>query len=90
MSDAGTAGGSGVPDAVVAAAASLKIVRGSVDDEELAALLAGVVAVAGSAAEHDAPGHPTSAWMDRTRTMRGRRLMLPLGRGESAWRNSLR
>lgn len=77
------------PDALLAAAAALKIVRGSVDEEELAALLAGVVAVA-SSAEHDAPGHPSSAWMDRTRSMRGRRLMLPLGRGESAWRHSLR
>jgi len=78
------------PDAVLAAAAALKIVRGSVDEEELAALLAGVVAVASSGIEHEAPGHPASAWMDRTRTMRGRRLMLPIGRGESAWRNSLR
>ena len=79
----------GGSDAVLAAAASLRIVRGSVDEEELAALLAGVVAVA-SAAEHEAPGHPASAWMDRTRSMRGRRLMLPLGRGDSTWRNSLR
>ena len=88
MTDAGF-GSAGRPDAVVAAAAALKIVRGSVDEEELAALLAGVVAVA-SSAEHDVPGAPTSAWMDRTRSMRGRRLMLPLGRGETAWRNSLR
>jgi hypothetical protein len=79
----------GGPDAVLTAAAALKVVRGSVDEEELAALLAGVVAVA-SAAEHDAPGHPSSAWMDRTRSMRGRRLMLPLGRGDTAWRTSLR
>ncbi|MGC4174639.1 acyl-CoA carboxylase subunit epsilon [Demequina sp.] len=78
------------PDGLLAAAAALKIVRGSVDEEELAALLAGVVAVASTGLEHDAPGHPASAWMDRTRTMRGRRLMLPLGRGETAWRNSLR
>ena len=76
------------PDALVAAAAALRIVRGSVDEEELAALLAGVVAVA-SANEDSAPGHPASAWMDRTRSMRGRRLMLPIGRGESAWRTSL-
>ena len=53
------------PDAVVAAAASLKIVRGSVDEEELAALLAGVVAVA-SAAEHDVPGRPRRrGWIGR-------------------------
>ena len=80
----------GGPDAVLVAAAALKIVRGSVDEEELAALLAGVVAVASSGEGPDAPGHPSSAWMDRTRSMRGRRLMLPLGRGDTAWRNSLR
>lgn len=88
MTGAGFGGANG-PDAVVAAAASLKIVRGSVDEAELAALLAGVVAVA-SQAEQDVPGAPTSAWMDRTRSMRGERLMLPLSRGESSWRNSLR
>jgi hypothetical protein len=77
-------------DDVLAAAAALKVVRGSIDEEELAALLAGFVAVASSGEEHEAPGHPLSAWMDRTRTMRGRRLMLPLGRGDTAWRNSLR
>jgi len=72
-------------------AASLKIVRGSVDEEELAALLAGVVAVASAGSGDDElPGAPTSAWMDRIRTMRGRRIIGPLGRGESAWRNSLR
>jgi hypothetical protein len=76
-------------DDVLAAAAALKVVRGSVDEEELAALLAGVVAVA-SSVEDEAPGAPTSAWMDRIRTMRGRRVIGPLGRGDSAWRHSLR
>ena len=90
MSERGFPNGAGA-DAVLAAAAALKIVRGSVDEEELAALLAGVIAVAGSGEDDfETPGHPASAWMDRTRTMRGRRLMLPLGRGDSAWRNSLR
>ena len=72
------------------ASAGLRIVRGAPDDAELAALVAGVVAVSSAAGEDQAPGAPTSAWMDRTRTMRGRRLMLPLGRGDAAWRHSLR
>ncbi|GIG53525.1 acyl-CoA carboxylase epsilon subunit [Demequina activiva] len=74
----------------VEAAAGMRIVRGSPDDAELAALVAGVVAVSTAAADEETPGAPTSAWMDRTRTMRGRRLMLPLGRGDAAWRHSLR
>jgi len=78
------------PDAALAAAASLKVVRGSVDEEELAALVAGMVAVATAGSDDETAGAPTSAWMDRTRTMRGRRLMLPLGRGDMAWRHSLR
>jgi hypothetical protein len=77
------------PDAIAASASSLKIVRGDPDDAELAALVAGVVAVA-SAAESDAPGAPTSAWMDRSRSLRGRRVRGPLGRGDAAWRHSLR
>jgi len=86
-----TEGNGQAPDAMLAAAASLKIVRGHVDDEELAALVAGVVAMATAAQAHDdTPGAPTSAWMDRTRTMRGRRLMMPLSRGVTAWRNSMR
>jgi len=73
-----------------AATAGMRVVRGTPDDSELAALVAGMVAMAQAGADDDEPGAPTSAWMDRTRTMRGRRLMLPLGRGEAAWRNSLR
>ena len=70
-------------------AAALKVVRGAPDEMELAALVAGMVAMA--AAQHDAedPGSPTSAWMDRSRTMRGARTG-PLGKGENAWRHSLR
>lgn len=79
------------PDAVLAAAASLKIVRGHLDDDELAALVAGMVAMVTAAeAGDEVPGAPTSAWMDRTRTMQGRRLMLPLNRGVAAWRHSMR
>ncbi|WP_297082067.1 acyl-CoA carboxylase subunit epsilon [uncultured Demequina sp.] len=71
------------------AAAGLRIVRGAPDEAELAALVAGMVAV--SNAEDDDPvGAPTSAWMDRSRSMRGRRVMFPIGRGDAAWRHSLR
>ncbi len=74
---------------LAASASSLKIVRGTPDDAELAALVAGVVAMA-SASDSDAPGAPTSAWMDRSRSMRGRPVRGPLGRGDAAWRHSLR
>jgi len=78
------------PSDVLDAAASMRIVRGDPDDAELAALVAGVVAVASaSLAEEDDAG-PSSAWMDRIRTMRGRRVIGPLGRGPAAWRHSLR
>jgi len=75
---------------VMEAAARLHVVRGHVDDDELAALVAGVVAYATAASNApEQPGSPTSAWMDRSRSMRGRRVGI-LGRGESAWRHSLR
>jgi hypothetical protein len=67
----------------------MRVVRGAPDDEELAALVAGVVAMASGAPDDDDPGSPTSAWMDRSRTLRGARHDI-LGRGESAWRHSLR
>ena len=77
-------------DDVIEAATRLHVVRGRADDDEIAALVAGVVAYATAAgAAHEGPGSPTSAWMDRSRSMRGRRVGV-LGRGESAWRHSLR
>jgi hypothetical protein len=77
-------------DDIVAAATQFHVVRGTVDDDELAALVAGVVAYATAAgAASETPGSPTSAWMDRSRSMRGRRVGI-LGRGENAWRHSLR
>lgn len=76
-------------DQALATASAMRVVRGAPDDEELAALVAGVVAMASSASEDEEPGSPTSAWMDRSRTLRGARLDV-LGRGESAWRHSLR
>ncbi|WP_234985706.1 acyl-CoA carboxylase subunit epsilon [Demequina sp. NBRC 110051] len=72
------------------AAAGLRVVRGTPDAEELAALVAGMVAVVAANEEDEAPGSPTSAWMDRTRTLRGSHRVLPLGRGDTAWRHSLR
>jgi len=77
-------------DDVVAAAAQLHVVRGQVSDDELAALVASVVAYATATSDaQEEPGSPTSAWMDRSRSMRGRRVGV-LGRGENAWRHSLR
>lgn len=72
------------------AAAGLKVVRGTPDEAELAALVAGVVAFAGADDPDDEPGSPTSAWMDRSRTMRGARSNGPLSRGAASWRHSLR
>lgn len=71
------------------AAASMHVVRGEPDEEELAALVAGMVAIASAAEDEDEPGSPTSAWMDRARTMRGVQVGV-LGRGSVAWRHSLR
>ena len=80
----------GASEDPLASAAGLKVVRGTPDEAELAALVAGVAAFASIAdAEDDEPGSPTSAWMDRSRTMRGRTAG-PLGRGANAWRHSLR
>jgi hypothetical protein len=77
-------------DDVATAAAAVKIVRGSPDEEELAALVAGMVAVASAATADEDEPLARSAWMDRSRTLRGRRIVGPLGRGPLAWRNSLR
>ncbi len=74
-----------------AVASGMRIVRGTPDEAELAALVAGVTAMAAVASDDDPePGSPRSAWMDRSRTMRGRRIYSPLGRGPVAWRHSLR
>ncbi|WP_236685732.1 acyl-CoA carboxylase subunit epsilon [Demequina oxidasica] len=74
-----------------ASTAGMRVVRGTPDDAELAALVAGMAAFASTAdAGDDEPGSPTSAWMDRARSMRGSRSHGPLGRGASAWRHSLR
>ncbi len=67
----------------------MQVVRGTVDDDELAALVAGMAAMASAEEDDVEPGSPTSAWMDRARTMRGVRVGV-LGRGSGAWRHSLR
>ncbi len=73
------------------AASGLRVVRGTPDEAVLAALVAGVAAMASAVADDAVePGSPRSAWMDRSRSMRGRRIYAPLGRGSEAWRHSLR
>lgn len=75
---------------VATAAAAVRIVRGSPDEAELAALVAGMVAVASAAAADEEEPLARSAWMDRSRTMRGAKAAGPLSRGPLAWRTSLR
>ena len=70
-------------------AAGMRVVRGTPDEAELAALVAGVAAMRAAAEEDEDPAAPTSAWMDRSRTMRGHRQGV-LGRGANAWRHSMR
>jgi hypothetical protein len=67
--------------------AHVRVVRGAPDDAELAALVAGLAAAA--AGQDEAPATPTSAWMDRSRALTGRS-QGALGRGDTAWRHSLR
>ena len=76
-------------DGFYSAAASMRVVRGAPDEAELAALVAGVAALAAGADDEEEVGAPTSAWMDRSRSMRGQRVGV-LGRGSNAWRHSLR
>jgi hypothetical protein len=69
--------------------AGLRIVRGTPDDEEIAALIASMVAVVAAHRDAEDAASPTSAWMDRSHSMRGR----PVGvfaHGDAAWRHSLR
>jgi hypothetical protein len=48
----------------------VRVVRGEPDDVEVAALVAGLAAVAASGAEPDDVA-PVNEWTNRTRTMRG-------------------
>lgn len=65
--------------------AYVRVLRGSPDDVELAALVAGIVAVSGSQ-EADAPPAGASRWTDRGAGLRG----APRVTGPDAWRWSLR
>ena len=67
-------------------AAHVHVVRGAPDDVELAALVAGLAAVA--APEETAPEGPRSVWTDRAAVMRGP-APVPVP-GPDAWRWSLR
>ncbi len=78
-----------VEEVAAEVSAGLRIVRGTPDDEEIAALIASMVAVVAAHGDAEDTASPTSAWMDRSRSMRGRRVGV-LGRGDSAWRHSLR
>jgi len=72
------------------AAAPLQVVRGTPDEVELAALVAGIMAAASAASEH-APHAPATAagdaWSDRRRQLRPAPGPTP---GPDAWRWSLR
>ncbi|VTR77031.1 acyl-CoA carboxylase epsilon subunit [Cellulomonas hominis] len=71
------------------APAHVQVVRGTPDDVELAALVAGLVAAAGSGEDDgdDVP-EPPSAWSDRARTVPGAGATWRTG--GDAWRHSLR
>lgn len=71
------------------AAAHVQVVRGTPDDVELAALVAGLVAAAGAGGdEPDGAWSPRDAWSDRARTVRGTEGTWRTG--PDAWRRSLR
>ena len=68
----------------------MQVVRGTPDDVELAALVAGLMAAASERDRHaEAVDAVAAPWADRRRTMRGVRIdaMRP---GPDAWRWSLR
>lgn len=68
--------------------AHVQVVRGTPDDLELAALVAGLLAAGSDEQHHDGPVAPVaSAWSDRRRTVRGAAAVRP---GQDAWRWSLR
>jgi hypothetical protein len=85
----GNGEGTAAGEAAAEASTGLRIVRGTPDDVEIAALIASMVAVAAAHRDAEDAASPTSAWMDRSRSMRGRRVGV-LGRGDAAWRHSLR
>lgn len=69
----------------------VQVVRGTPDDVELAALVAGLVAAADpghEADDADDPGAASSAWTDRSRSVPGAGAAWRTG--ADAWRHSLR
>lgn len=71
------------------APAHVQVVRGTPDDVELAALVAGLVAAAGTGEDDgDDPAESRSAWSDRARTVPGAGATWRTG--GDAWRHSLR
>lgn len=66
----------------------VQVVRGTPDDVELAALVAGLVAAADREEDDGEPGTPRAAWSDRSRTMPG--AGAGWRTGADAWRRSLR
>jgi Acyl-CoA carboxylase epsilon subunit len=63
---------------------ALRVVRGDATPEEIAALVAVLMARSGAAGAPDRPGRPpVSAWADRSRQLRR-----PLHPGPGAWRRS--
>jgi hypothetical protein len=71
------------PEATEPARPALRVVRGTPDEAELAALVAVLAARSGSG--EPAPEPERGGWGDRTQLVRGQ---LPFGRG--AWRRSAR
>ncbi|MFF1529767.1 acyl-CoA carboxylase epsilon subunit [Cellulomonas sp. NPDC058312] len=75
--------------AVPVAAPHVQVVRGTPDDVELAALVAGLVAASGPADDDAADdAEPRAAWSDRARTVPG--AGATWRPGPDAWRSSLR
>ncbi|HEY8720606.1 acyl-CoA carboxylase epsilon subunit [Pengzhenrongella sp.] len=71
--------------------AHVQVVRGAPDDDELAALVAGLAAAAGGGATDAAPAPALSAWTDRSRALRhGAGPHTPAAPGPDTWRWSLR
>lgn len=67
----------------------VQVVRGTPDDVELAALVAGLVAAAAPGDDDgDEPAAPRDAWSDRSRTVPGAGTAWRTG--ADAWRRSLR
>ncbi|PWD52096.1 hypothetical protein C8046_17030 [Serinibacter arcticus] len=86
---AGPAGGaSGADDRVVLAPATVRVVRGEPDADELAALIAGLTAAAAASHGEEPAEVVRHRWMDRSHALRGGERGLP-SRGDAAWRWSL-